>query len=207
MTSLSSSSLMTTTSSSANSMENNESLKSARNGTNNLLSNILSSIKLGPAIPTVSPSTRSDLEYLFEEEYVSNGPSWGARVCYGTGSTYLIGLGTGGLWGLWDGLRNPQGSGSRRLRINCILNACTARGPFLGNSLGIIALVYNGLHGGLIKARNEKEDLWGAVGAAAASGAIFKSTAGLRKCLVGGGVFGSAMLAFKLYQKYEKESY
>ena len=188
-------------------MENNESLKSARNGTNNLLSNILSSIKLGPAIPTVSPSTRSDLEYLFEEEYVSNGPSWGARVCYGTGSTYLIGLGTGGLWGLWDGLRNPQGSGSRRLRINCILNACTARGPFLGNSLGIIALVYNGLHGGLIKARNEKEDLWGAVGAAAASGAIFKSTAGLRKCLVGGGVFGSAMLAFKLYQKYEKESY
>ena len=198
---------MTTTSSSANSMENNESLKSARNGTNNLLSNILSSIKLGPAIPTVSPSTRSDLEYLFEEEYVSNGPSWGARVCYGTGSTYLIGLGTGGLWGLWDGLRNPQGSGSRRLRINCILNACTARGPFLGNSLGIIALVYNGLHGGLIKARNEKEDLWGAVGAAAASGAIFKSTAGLRKCLVGGGVFGSAMLAFKLYQKYEKESY
>lgn len=173
----------------------------------NLLSNLLSSIKLGPSIPTVSPSTRDQLEYLFEDEYVSNGPSWGARVCYGTGSTYLVGLGTGGLWGLFDGLRNPQGSGSRRLRINCILNACTARGPFLGNSLGIVALLYNGLHGALIKARNDQEDLWSSVAAATASGAIFKSTAGLQKCLIGGGVFGSAMLAFQLYQKYEKSRY
>ncbi len=173
----------------------------------NLLSNLLSSIKLGPAIPTVSPSTRDQLEYLFEDEYVSNGPSWGARVCYGTGSTYLVGLGTGGLWGLLDGLRNPQGSGSRRLRINCILNACTARGPFMGNSLGIVALLYNGIHGATIKARGDKEDMWGAVAAATTSGAIFKSTSGIQKCLIGGGVFGSAMLVFQLYQKYEKSRY
>lgn len=177
------------------------------NGSGSLLGNILSSVKLGPAIPTVSSATRDQLEYLFEDEYVSNGPSWGARVCYGTGSTYLVGLATGGLWGLFDGLRNPQGSGSRRLRINCILNACTARGPFMGNSLGIVALLYNGLHGALIKARNDREDMWGAVAAATASGAIFKSTAGLKKCVMGGGLFGSAMLAFQLYQKYEKSRY
>lgn len=172
-----------------------------------ILGNLLSSVKLGPAIPTVSSSTRDQLEYLFEDEYVSNGPSWGARVCYGTGSTYLVGLATGGLWGLVDGLRNPQGSGSRRLRINCILNACTARGPFLGNSLGIVALMYNGIHGAVIKARGDREDFMSAVAAATASGAIFKSTAGIKKCLMGGGVFGSAMLAFQLYQKYEKSKY
>ena len=171
------------------------------------LGNLLSSIKLGPAIPTVSPSTRDQLEYLFEDEYVANGPSWGARICYGTGSTYLVGLATGGLWGLVDGLRNPQGNGSRRLRINCILNACTARGPFLGNSLGIVALLYNSLHGAVIKARNDRDDMVGSVAAATASGAIFKSTAGIRKCLMGGGVFGTAMLAFQLYQKYEKSNY
>lgn len=189
------------------SIQNEEDRVGKSNGNGSLLGNLLSSIKLGPAIPTVSSSTRDQLEYLFEDEYVSNGPSWGARVCYGTGSTYLVGLATGGLWGLVDGLRNPQGSGSRRLRINCILNACTARGPFMGNSLGIVALLYNGLHGAVIKARNDREDMWGAVAAATASGAIFKSTAGIKKVLMGGGVFGSAMLAFQLYQKYEKSRY
>ena len=165
------------------------------------LTNLLSSIKLGPSIPTVSPSTRNELEYLFEDEYVPNGPSWGARICYGTGSTYLVGLSAGGLWGLIDGLRNPQGRASRLLRINCILNACTARGPFLGNSLGIVALLYNGLHGALIKARGEKDDLIGAVAAATASGAIFKSTAGLMKCASGGALFGATMLAYQLYKR------
>ena len=165
------------------------------------LQSLLSSIKLGPSIPTVSPSSRNELEYLFEDEYVPNGPSWGARICYGTGSTYLVGLSAGGLWGLIDGLRNPQGRASRRLRINCILNACTARGPFLGNSLGIVALLYNGLHGGIIKARGEKDDLFGAVGAAAASGAIFKSTAGLVKCASSGAIFGGVMLAYQLYKR------
>ena len=184
---------------------NGENGKETRNMS--ILGNLLSSIKLGPTIPTVSSSTRDQLEYLFDDEYVSNGPSWGARVCYGTGSTYLIGLISGGLWGLADGLRNPQGNGSRRLRINCIMNACTSRGPFLGNSLGIVALLYNGLNGAIIKARNDREDMLGAVGAATLSGAIFKSTAGMKKCLVGGGMFGSAMLAFQLYQKYEKSRY
>ena len=77
----------------------------------------------------------------------------------------------------------------------------------LGNSLGIVALMYNGIHGAVIKARGDREDLMSAVAAATASGAIFKSTAGIKKCLMGGGVFGSAMLAFQLYQKYEKSKY
>ena len=197
---------MTDTGTSAR-VDASERRRSENNINGSILSNLLSSIKLGPAIPTVSPATRDQLEYLFDDEYVSTGPSWGARVCYGTGSTYLVGLATGGLWGLVDGVRNPQGSGSRRLRINCILNACTARGPFLGNSLGIVALLYNGLHGALIKARNDRDDMWGSVAAAVASGAIFKSTAGLKACAGGAGIFGSLMLAFQLYQKYEKNQF
>jgi len=166
-----------------------------------LLSSLLSSVRLGPSIPTVTPATSERLEYLFEDEYVPNGPSWGARICYGTGSTYLVGLGVGGLWGLADGLRNPQGLGSRRLRINCILNACTARGPFVGNSLGIAALLYNVLHGAVIKLRGDRHDELSATGAALASGLLFKSTAGWQRCLLGGGIFGGGMLAYQLLQR------
>lgn len=182
---------------------NYSSSEDSKSASSSPLQYLLSSVKLGPSIPTVSPSTRGELEYLFEDEYVPNGPSWGARICYGTGSTYLVGLTAGGLWGLADGLRNPQGRGSRRLRINCILNACTARGPFLGNSLGIVALLYNGLNGALIKARGDKEDLIGTVAAATASGAIFKSTAGLMKCAAGGAAFGATMLAYQLLKRLE----
>jgi import inner membrane translocase subunit TIM23 len=173
----------------------------------NLLSQLLSQVKLGPSIPTISPGSGSQLEYLFEDEYVPNGPSWGARICYGTGGTYLVGLSTGGLWGLMDGLRNPQGAGSRRLRINCILNACTARGPFLGNSLGIIALLYNLLHGAIIKARGERHDLWTSTAAATASGLIFKSTAGAAKSVAGGALFGGTMLAYQLLQKFRQDRF
>lgn len=166
-----------------------------------LLSSLLSQVRLGPSIPTVTPETSQQLEYLFEDEYAPNGPSWGARICYGTGSTYLLGLGTGGLWGLVDGLRNPQGLGSRRLRVNCILNGCTARGPFVGNSLGIVALMYNLVHGAVIKMRGDRHDEWTAAGAALASGLLFKSTAGWQKSLLSGGVFGGGMLAYQMLQR------
>lgn len=49
----------------------------------------------------------------------------------------LIGITTGGAWGLLEGLRNPHGN-TTKLRINSILNSCTRRGPFVGNGLGCL---------------------------------------------------------------------
>lgn len=46
----------------------------------------------------------------------------------------------GGSWGLWEGLRRPEGR-TARLRLNSILNGCTRRGPFLGNACAVLGKV------------------------------------------------------------------
>lgn len=143
----------------------------------------------------------AQLEYLFEDEYKSTGPSWGARICYGAGSTYLSGLAVGGMWGMFDGLKNPIGRGSRRLRINCILNACTARGPFVANNLGMLALLYNLIHGGVVHTRDGKADNLSAVGSAGLAGLIYKSTAGVRPAAVAAGLMAGGMGLFKFAQQ------
>jgi import inner membrane translocase subunit TIM23 len=159
-----------------------------------LSDNILSNIRTPPQPPSDGPQ----LEYLFEEDYKHGGPSWGARICYGAGSTYLVGLGLGGSWGLLDGLKNPLGRGSRRLRVNCILNACTARGPFVANNLGMLALLYNLVHGGVIHVREGKADMMSAVGSAGLAGAVFKSTAGVRPAALAAGLFAGGMGLYQL---------
>ena len=38
---------------------------------------------------------------------------------------------------MWEGVRTPEGR-TFRLRMNSILNGCTRRGPFLGNTLAVL---------------------------------------------------------------------
>ena len=52
-------------------------------------------------------------------------------------STLVLGLTIGGTWGLYEGLRNPDGR-TMKLRLNSVLNGMTRRGPFLANSLGVV---------------------------------------------------------------------
>ena len=47
------------------------------------------------------------------------------------------GLAVGGVWGLYEGLWRPDGK-TVRLRMNAVLNGITRRGPFTGNSLGVL---------------------------------------------------------------------
>ena len=49
---------------------------------------------------------------------------------------YFIGLTFGGAWGLMEGLSGH--SPNFKLRLNTILNCVTRRGPFIGNSCGIL---------------------------------------------------------------------
>lgn len=148
------------------------------------------------------------LEYLFEDEYAPGGPSWGARICYGAGMTYLTGLSIGGSWGLIDGLRNPAGRASGRLRLNCILNSCTARGPFVANNLAMVALLYNLVHGAVIKARKgQQADEVSATASAAAAGLIYKSSQGLRAMGKAGLLLGTGMAAFQLAKQYYNSHY
>lgn len=161
-----------------------------------------------------SPANKSpSLEYLFEDAYASGGPSWGARICYGTGITYLTSLGVGGTWGLLSPFSTSQLKSltSPRLKYNAIINSMTAKGPFVANNAAIVALLYNLIHGAVIRGRGGKWDVASAVGSATLVGAVFKSTSGWKSALKTGGVMGTAMLMYQMadtaYDQYQRNNY
>ncbi|KAG0637975.1 Tim17/Tim22/Tim23/Pmp24 family-domain-containing protein [Tuber brumale] len=116
---------------------------------------------------------------------------FGDDLCYGTGTTYLLALSLGGAWGFAEGLSRSQSNAPPRLRLNAVLNAMTRRGPFLGNSAGVLALVYNGVNYTVGSVRG-KHDTANSIISGVVAGAIFKSTRGIRPVLVSSGIVGAA---------------
>ena len=140
------------------------------------------------------------LDYLtLEDSVLSDLPGsqsalpsrgWSDDLCYGTGISYLSALTVGGAWGLYEGLQKNPASMPPRLRLNGVLNAVTRRGPFLGNSAGVVAMVYNGVNSTIGHYRG-KHDMTNSVVAGAISGAIFKSTKGVRPMMISSGIVAS----------------
>lgn len=116
---------------------------------------------------------------------------WSDDLCYGTGVTYLTALTIGGAWGLAEGLNRLPPSSPPKLRLNSALNSITRRGPFLGNSAGVIAMVYNGLNSTIGYYRG-KHDAMNSITAGALSGMVFKSTRGPRQMMISGALVASA---------------
>ncbi|KAH7913077.1 Tim17/Tim22/Tim23/Pmp24 family-domain-containing protein [Hygrophoropsis aurantiaca] len=133
-----------------------------------------------------------NLDYLVLEDDKTNDlpgagtavPSrgWSDDLCYGTGTMYLSGLALGGVWGVSEGARRPLAVSNARLRINSVLNSVTRRGTFIGNSAGVLALVYNGLNSAIDGFRGQ-HDTTGSMAAGALTGALYKSTAGVKPAL------------------------
>jgi import inner membrane translocase subunit TIM23 len=132
---------------------------------------------------SLDDSTLSDLPGA-QSALPSRG--WSDDLCYGTGVTYLSALTIGGAWGLQEGLRRSTGQ-PPKLRLNSVLNAVTRRGPFLGNSAGVIAMVYNGFNSYIGYVRG-KHDSANSIAAGALSGILFKSTRGIRPMMISGGI-------------------
>lgn len=140
------------------------------------------------------------LDYLtLDESVLSDLPGsrsilpsrgWSDDLCYGTGTVYLTALATGGLWGLIEGLNRTPASAAPKLRLNSVLNSVTRRGPFLGNSAGVVAMVYNGVNSTIGYYRG-RHDATNSIAAGAISGAVFKSTRGLKPMLISSGIVGS----------------
>ncbi|KAJ6485907.1 Tim17-domain-containing protein [Mycena sanguinolenta] len=107
---------------------------------------------------------------------------WSDDLCYGTGTMYLSGLAIGGAWGIREGATRPLAVSNTRLRINSVLNSVTRRGTFIGNSAGVLALVYNGVNSS-IDAMRGKHDIFGSMGAGGITGFLYKSTAGVKPAL------------------------
>jgi import inner membrane translocase subunit TIM23 len=114
---------------------------------------------------------------------------WSDDLCYGTGVTYLAALTAGGAWGLQEGLRRSTAQ-PPKLRLNSVLNAVTRRGPFLGNSAAVIAMVYNGFNSFIGHLRG-KHDAANSLVAGALSGALFKSTRGLKPMAISSAIVAS----------------
>jgi mitochondrial import inner membrane translocase subunit TIM23 len=112
---------------------------------------------------------------------------WSDDLCYGTGVTYLAALSIGGTWGLIEGLNKAPASAPPKLRLNSVLNSVTRRGPFLGNSAGVVAMVYNGFNS-IIGHYRGKHDSANSIVAGALSGMLFKSTRGLKPMVISGGI-------------------
>lgn len=81
-------------------------------------------------------------------------------------------------------------SAAPKLRLNGVLNSITRRGPFLGNSAGVLAMVYNGVNSTIGYYRG-KHDTANSIVAGALSGMLFKSTRGLRPMVISGGIVAS----------------
>lgn len=112
---------------------------------------------------------------------------WSDDLCYGTGTTYLAALSFGGAWGLIEGLNRVPPSAPPKIRLNGILNSITRRGPFLGNSAGVVAMLYNGTNS-LLGYYRGKHDTANSIVAGGLSGMVFKSTRGVRPMMISGGV-------------------
>lgn len=88
-----------------------------------------------------------------------------------------------------EGLRRSAGQ-APKLRLNSTLNAITRRGPFLGNSAGVVAIVYNCFNSYIGYWRG-KHDSANCIIAGGLSGMLFKSTRGLRPMMISGVIVGS----------------
>lgn len=90
-----------------------------------------------------------------------------------------------------EGLRKSPASAPPKLRLNSVLNSMTRRGPFLGNSAGVIAMVYNGINStiGYYRGRHDSAN---SIVAGALSGMLFKSTQGVRPMMISGGLVATA---------------
>jgi mitochondrial import inner membrane translocase subunit TIM23 len=136
---------------------------------------------------TLDESTLSDLPGS-KSALPSRG--WSDDLCYGTGVTYLTALSIGGTWGLIEGLNRAPAAAPPKLRLNSVLNSVTKRGPFLGNSAGVMAMVYNGVNSILGHYRG-KHDSANSIVAGALSGMLFKSTRGFKPMVISGGIVAS----------------
>eukprot|EP00731_Ephydatia_muelleri_P003836 Em0002g12a len=109
-------------------------------------------------------------ELLVRAEYIT--------VCSGP-NIFTRSMALGGVWGLAEGLKHSEAR-TYRLRMNSILNGCTRRGPFLGNNLAVLALMYSSTES-LVGHLRGQEDTLNSVAAAAVAGVLYKST-GMYRC-------------------------
>ena len=78
-------------------------------------------------------------EFLFQEEALAQRRSWGENLTFYTGVGYLSGSAA---LGLRDAARGIEPGEIAKICANRVLNACGSSGRRVGNTLGVIGLMY-----------------------------------------------------------------
>ncbi len=90
-------------------------------------------------IKKISPQIPSSPDYIPSAS--ARGRDIFQRLFFNTGALFLLGFSGGGMYGSIEGFRNAVNP-SLRIRINSVINGMSRRGSRLGNSLGIIGILY-----------------------------------------------------------------
>lgn len=162
---------------------------------------------LSPYLNIDTSYLSSNPEYLFDTE-TKRGKM--EKSFSAIGSAVCIGSSIGGAYGVYDGVRQTALSGlTGRLRRTQIMNYTLKGGASFGNALGTVAVLYSLSHCLLSLTVYEEDDEIKSMVSGTATGALFKSTSGLKKCARGGAIgLGLASLwAFGLKRQETVQHY
>jgi len=115
------------------------------------------------------------------------------------GSSVMVGAALGGSVGLYNGIRaTALAQQTGKLRRTQLLNHIMKQGSATANTLGTISVMYSGF-GVLLQYVRGEDDEINTLVAGTATGLLYKSTAGLQRCAIGGGVGFSIAACYCLY--------
>ncbi|XP_063985242.1 mitochondrial import inner membrane translocase subunit Tim23-like isoform X2 [Diachasmimorpha longicaudata] len=104
------------------------------------------------------------------------------------GAACILGAGFGGATGFYRGLKATTLAGQTgKLRRTQLINHVMKNGASVANTLGVVTVMYSGF-GVLLQWVRGTDDFVNTLTAATATGILFKSTSGARRCAIGGGV-------------------
>jgi len=135
----------------------------------------------------IDPSyLQSTPEYLFDQE-TKRGKMEKSFSAIGT--AVCVGSGLGSAYGIYDGVRQTALADlSGKLRRTQIMNYALKGGASVGNALGSVAVLYSLTHCLMSLTVYEEDDEVKSMISGTITGALFKSSAGLKKCATGAGV-------------------
>ncbi|KAG5899358.1 hypothetical protein JTB14_036847 [Gonioctena quinquepunctata] len=122
------------------------------------------------------------------------------------GGSVMAGAALGGASGFYNGLRATTLAGQTgKLRRTQLLNHIMKKGSATANTCGSVAVIYSAFGVILSYARGTDDDL-NTIIAATATGCLYKSTAGLRRCGLGGAIGLGVSTVYALWNARDKLS-
>ncbi|XP_017114053.1 mitochondrial import inner membrane translocase subunit Tim23 [Drosophila elegans] len=152
---------------------------------------VMSSFSNAPVSPYLNYDSRflqqSQPEFIFPEG--ANKQRGRFELAFSQiGTSVMIGGGIGGLAGVYNGFKVTKAlNQTGKLRRTQLINHIMKQGSGTANTLGTLAVLYSAT-GVLLQFVRGEDDHVNTVVAGSATGLLYKSTAGLRGCALGGAI-------------------